>query len=168
MWLSEVICLKEDLWCGCEGGTKNPGQCSRHTPFPTKRAAQSWGMDSFHSSALLRPSLFGLLEALALKGTCTVNAMLLNAISLGCYSMSDLHPILLQDVDGSIAGRSSPHEHPGFLQCSATLCQPRHWHHNSYIPPSPSLRHVCISTRYITSFAHNNLLHGSMVQPFEY
>lgn len=74
LWLSEVACLKEDLWCECEVDTKDPGQCSRYTPFPTKRAAQSMGHGFLSQlSALIRPSplpmsLFGLLEALALKG----------------------------------------------------------------------------------------------------
>lgn len=27
-WLSEVTCLKEVVWCDCEGDTRDPGQSS--------------------------------------------------------------------------------------------------------------------------------------------
>lgn len=38
--------------------------------------------------------------------------------------MPDLHQILLQDMEGSSAGRRLPHEHPGLLQCSAHSASP--------------------------------------------
>lgn len=152
VWLSEVTCLKEVVWCECEGDTKDPGQSSRYTPFPTKRAAQSVGHGILSElSTLFRPrppsmSLFGPLEALALQVICTV--MILNPVSRGCYSMPDLQESPLKDVKGHSTGRSSPHEDPSLLRCSTIPCQPCPWHHNSCIPPSPSLHHACASTTY--------------------
>lgn len=96
-----------------------------------------------HQTQPLAHEPFWPTRGISFKGTCTV--MIWNPTSLGCYSKPDLHQILLQDVEGSSAGRRSPHEHPGLLQCSATLCQPHPWLHNSYIPP-PSSHHACIST----------------------
>lgn len=69
-----------------EGGPRDPGQ-SCYTPFPTKRAAQIMGHAFFEeltakfwpTHPILPVRLFGLLEALTVKVTCT--GMILNPIS---------------------------------------------------------------------------------------
>lgn len=69
-----------------EGGPRDPGQ-SCYTPFPTKRAAQIMEHAFFEeltakfwpTHPILPVRLFGLLEALTVKVTCT--GMILNPIS---------------------------------------------------------------------------------------
>lgn len=144
VWLSEVTCLKETVWLECEGNIKDPGQSSRYTPFPTKRAVKlrAWILTGSLSTVDPLPplmSLFGLLEALVLKETYS-KELESNPLgpSHGCYSEPNLHQIPLQGVEGRSAGRSSPPEDPEFLRCSTELCQPCLCCHHGHIPCSTS------------------------------
>lgn len=102
-------------------------------------------------------------RGISFKGTCTV--MIWNPTSLGCYSKPDLHQILLQDVEGSSAGRRSPHEHP--MLCHTLPAPPLA---SQQLHPSFSILTPCMYFYYVNNlFWHITIFYTvNMFQPFEY